>query len=111
MRGYFLCVILFNHLWYYPSCLDIFTGRSLLYASTADGFFVVSGIVLGIVRGAKLINQPFKVAAKLLWKRSIQLYITSIVLTFLFTVVGQLFIGNPGLKWGIYTDWNNWWVL
>jgi len=111
MRGYFLCVILFNHLWYYPSGLDIFTGRSLLYASTADGFFVVSGIVLGIVRGAKLINQPFKVAAKLLWKRSIQLYITSIVLTFLFTVVGQLFIGNPGLKWGIYTDWNNWWVL
>lgn len=111
LRGYFLCVILFNHLWYYPSGFDILTGRSLLYASTAEGFFVVSGIVLGIVRGAKLINQPFKIAAKLLWKRSLQLYITSIVLTFLFTLIGQLFLDNPGLKWGVYTDWNHWWVL
>jgi len=111
MRGYFLCVILFNHLQYYPSGLDFFTGRGLLYASTAEGFFVVSGIVLGIVRGRKLLHQPFKVAAKLLWKRSLQLYITSIILTFIFTLVGQLFIGNPGLKYGIFNEWSNWWEL
>jgi hypothetical protein len=111
MRGYFLCVILFNHLQYYPSGLDIFTGRGLLYASTAEGFFVVSGIVLGIVRGYKLIHLPFMTGAKLLWKRAFQLYITSIVLTFIFTVVGQLFLNNQGLKYGIYTDWNHWWEL
>lgn len=113
LRGYFLCVILFNHLWYYPSGLDIFTGRSLLYASTAEGFFVVSGIVLGIVRGRKLLAKPFKEAATLLWKRSIQLYITSIVLTLLFAVVGQLFLGNAGLKSGIITlvSWGDWWTL
>ena len=111
LRGYFLCVILFNHLQYYPNLLDGFTGRGMLYASTAEGFFVVSGIVLGIVRGRKLLNQPFKVAAKLLWKRSFQLYVTTLILTFLFTLIGQLFIGNPGLKWGIFTDWNHWWEL
>jgi len=111
MRGYFLCVILFDHLQYYPSGLDFFTGRGILYVSTAEGFFVVSGIVLGIVRGLKLIDQPFIVGAKLLWKRSLQLYVTSIVLTLLFTLIGQLFVGNTGLKWGIYDDVHQWWQL
>lgn len=111
LRGYFLCVILFNHLQYYPSGLGWVTGKGILYTSTAEGFFLVSGIVLGIVRVRKLLNQPFKVAAKLLWKRAFQLYLTSIILTFLFTFIGQLFIDNPGLKYGIYTDWNNWWEL
>ena len=107
MRGYFLGVILFNHLYYYPSGLDIFTGRGLLYVSTAEGFFAVSGIVLGIIRGRKLVSAPFKQAASLLWKRSFQLYLTSIVLTLLFTFIGWLFINLPGLKFGIYSDWNN----
>ena len=107
MRGYFLGVILLNHLQYYPSGLDIFTGRGLLYVSTAEGFFAVSGIVLGIVRGRKLIEAPFKKAAGLLWKRSFQLYLTSIILTLLFTFVGWLFLGSEGLKYGIYADWNN----
>ncbi len=111
MRGYFLSVILLNHLFYYPSGLDIFTGRGMLYVSTAEGFFAVSGIVLGIIRGRKLINAPFKKAASLLLKRSLQLYITSIVLTLLFTLIGWLFLGNDGLKYGIFTDWNNFWDL
>ena len=111
LRGYFLCVILFNHLQFYPSGLDFFTGRGILYASTAEGFFVVSGIVLGIVRGRKLIHLPFMTGAKLLWKRALQLYLTSIVLTFLFTLIGQFFLGNEGLKYGIYTNWANWWEL
>lgn len=111
LRGYFLCVILFNHLQFYPSGLDFFTGRGMLYASTAEGFFVVSGIVLGIVRGRKLIHLPFMTGAKLLWKRAFQLYLTSIILTFLFTFVGQLFLGNEGLKYGIYANWSNWWEL
>ncbi len=111
MRGYFLSVILLNHLQYYPSGLDIFTGRGLLYVSTAEGFFAVSGIVLGIIRGRKLIDAPLKKATALLWKRSLQLYITSIVLTLLFTFIGWLFINDDGLKFGIYTNWANIWDL
>ncbi len=111
LRGYFLCVILFNHLQFYPNGLDALTGRGILYASTAEGFFVVSGIVLGIVRGRKLLHLPFWTGAKLLWKRAFQLYLTSIVLTLLFTLVGQFFLGNEGLKYGIYTNWSNGWEL
>jgi hypothetical protein len=107
MRGYFLSVILFNHLEYYPSPLTLITGNGILYVSTAEGFFAVSGIVLGIIRGRKLIDAPFKKAAVLLWKRSLQLYITSLVLTLLFTLIGWFFLNNPGLKYGIYSDWHN----
>jgi len=111
LRGYFLSVILLNHLNYYPSGLDIFTGRGILYVSTAEGFFAVSGIVLGIIRGRKLIEAPFKKAASLLFKRSFQLYLTSIILTLLFTFIGWIFISDDGLKYGIYTDWTNIWDL
>jgi hypothetical protein len=107
MRGYFLGVILLNHLQYYPSPLTFLTGQGILYVSTAEGFFAVSGIVLGIIRGRKLIEAPFKQAATLLWKRSFQLYLTSIVLTLLFTFIGWLFIGSEGLKYGIFTAWGN----
>lgn len=102
MRGYFLIVIILNHLHYYPSGLEWFTGQSYLYASTAEGFFIVSGIVLGIVRGAKLIDKPFWLAAKKLVQRGFQLYIISIILVLLFTFFGWLFIDSAGLKFGIF---------
>lgn len=112
MRGYFLLVILLNHLNYYPSGLEWATGQSNLYASTAEGFFLLSGIVLGMVRGAKLRDQPFHIGARLLLQRGALLYIASIVLVLLATIVGQFFVGNPGLKPGVLPlhslqDWLN----
>lgn len=102
LRGYFLSVILLNHLWYYPSGLDIFTGRSILYVSTAEGFFAVSGIVLGIIRGYKLRSEPMKRVSALLLKRAGILYITSLVLTLVYTVLAWwAFTGNPGLPSGL----------
>lgn len=109
LRGYFLCVILLNHLDFAPNGLSFLTGRGFLYASTAEGFLAISGIILGIVRGHKLLHAPLKEATKLLWKRALQLYITSIILTIFFTLFGQFFLGNPGLKYGIYSDWTHWW--
>lgn len=111
LRGYFLLVILLNHLHYYPSGLEWITGESILYASTAEGFFLISGIVLGIVRGRKLLDKPFKFAARLLVKRSVQLYITSIILVFSFTLIGWLFMDNIGLKFGIYEPVGDIWGL
>jgi hypothetical protein len=102
LRGYFLIVIILNHLHFYPSGLEWITGQSYLYASTAEGFFLISGIVLGIVRGAKLLEKPFAFAAKLLWQRSAQLYVTSIILVLIFTLLGWLFMEDPGAKLGVY---------
>jgi hypothetical protein len=101
MRGYFLISILLNHLYLFPNGLDWLTVRGNLYVSAAEGFFFISGLVLGIVRGRKLISQPFKQVARLLVKRGLVLYIASITLTLLFTFIGWQFTDNPGLKSGI----------
>lgn len=111
LRGYFLLVIILNHLHYYPSGLEWITGQSILYTSTAEGFFLISGIVLGIVRGRKLLDKPFKFAATLLLKRGVQLYITSIILVLFFTIVGWFFMSNLGLKYGIYEPVGDIWGL
>lgn len=102
MRGYFLLSITLNHLYYFPSGLDPLTMRGHLFASSAEGFFFISGIVLGIVRGAKLATKPFTDIVSLLWKRTFQLYAVYAVLTIAFTLVGWwFFMDNPGIKQGI----------
>ncbi|MGK2896274.1 MAG: OpgC domain-containing protein [Candidatus Saccharimonadales bacterium] len=102
MRGYFLVSIILNHLHLFPNGLGWLTMRGELFVSAAEGFFLISGIVLGIVRGAKLIDKPFRLGASLLLKRSLQLYITYVILTVGFTLLGWLFfMNNPGLKEGI----------
>lgn len=111
LRGYFLVAIILDHLAYYPNGLDWWSGRGNLYVSAAEGFFLISGIVLGIVRGQKLIDKPFAVCAKLLLKRSVQLYITAVVLMFIFTLIGWQFLDNPGLKPGIRPPDENIWQI
>lgn len=102
LRGYFMVSIIINHLQWYPNGLDWVALRGSLYVSAAEGFFLISGIVLGIVRGAKLRTQPFRQAAILLLKRGALLYVVSVVLAFLFTLIGWwFFMDNPGLKPGI----------
>lgn len=99
MRGYFLLCIIVDHLAYWPNGLDWLSARGELFISAAEGFFLISGIVLGIVRGSKLIDKPFKVPAWLLIKRGLQLYVTYILLALFFTLVGwAFFMNNPGLK-------------
>jgi len=107
MRGYFLVAIILDHLRFFPSGLDFWSARGDLFVTTAEGFFLISGIVLGIVRGSKLLSQPIAVVSKLLIRRGVQLYITTIVLVLLFTFIGWLFIENPGLKSGITAPTTN----
>jgi hypothetical protein len=109
LRGYFLVAIILDHLAFYPNGLDWWTGRGQLYVSAAEGFFLISGIVLGIVRGSKLIDKPMRQVTSLLLNRAVQLYITAIVLMLFFTFIGWQFIDNPGLKAGIRLPSENIW--
>ena len=101
LRGYFMVSIILNHLQWYPSGLDWVAWRGSLFVSAAEGFFFISGLVLGIIRGRKLITAPFKDAALLLIKRGVLLYGVSVILMLLFTFIGWFFLDNPGLKAGI----------
>jgi hypothetical protein len=102
LRGYFLVAIILNHLYWYPNGLDWVSAQGSLFVTAAEGFFLLSGIILGIIRGRKLLAEPFKKGARLLLNRGVQLYVTSIVLFFVFTLLGWwFFLDNPGLKAGI----------
>lgn len=96
-----MIAIILNHLHFYPNGLEWVEMRGDLFASAAEGFFFISGIVLGMVRGQKLIREPFQKVAKLLLGRAGKLYLTSIILTILFTLIGWIFLQSPGLKSGI----------
>lgn len=111
MRGYFLVAIILDHLYFFPSGLEIWSARGDLYVSAAEGFFIISGLVLGIIRGRRLIDQPFRVATKLLLKRSVQLYISAVVLMLIFTFIGWHYSGNPGLKPGLMWEHTDIWTL
>lgn len=111
LRGYFLIVILCNHLNLYPNLFGPVTGEGILYVSSAEGFFLISGIVLGIVRGQKLVHRPFMEAAKKLFSRSLQLYLTSIVLTLIFTLLAWSLVGSAGIKYGAFEPRGDIWGL
>ena len=101
LRGYFMVSIILNHLQWYPSGFDIVAARGSLFVSAAEGFFIISGILLGIVRGRNMLQLPFKVSALKVLGRGAKLYVVAVVLMLLFTFIGWFFMDNPGLKAGI----------
>lgn len=101
LRGYFMVSIILNHLQWYPSGYDWVAAQGSLFVSAAEGFFIISGILLGIVRGRNMITVPFRVSALKVISRGAKLYVISVILMLAFTLIGWLFIGNPGLKPGI----------
>lgn len=97
LRGYFIIIIASIHLSYYPSLFGVFDGRGILYMSEADGFFFISGLLIGIIRQRDLVKNGFKSAAKHLLKRGWILYVASVILTFLYYGVA-LFTDKSGLS-------------
>ncbi len=102
MRGFFLIAIIINHLALFPNMLDWWGMRGYLLVTTAEGFFLLSGVILGIVRGAKLIDTPLKEVTKIILRRAWQLYITHIVLVVGLTLIAwYVYAGNPSIKFGV----------
>ena len=89
LRGYFLFVILIDHMGFFPSFFELFTGRGEMWASAAEGFFMISGILVGYVYGPRMAKNVWG-ATKKIWKRAFLLYALTVLLTFLFVWWGNL---------------------
>lgn len=74
LRGYFIVVILVDHLWRYPSLFAVISGEARLWMTAAEGFMIISGFMIGYVRGYKGLKTPLKTIAAKLFKRSLVLY-------------------------------------
>ncbi len=103
MRGYFLVVILVDHLVRFPSLFDPLTGRAMLWVTAAEGFFFLSGLLIGQIRRRTLEQKGPSTAAREMWSRAAKLYVSSVVLTLAFTLAGQALVtrGVEGVKGGL----------
>jgi hypothetical protein len=87
LRGYFIVVIIVDHLWRYPSMFALISGEAKLWMTAAEGFVIISGFLIGYVRGFKGLNTSFKKIAGKLLKRSLILYAAMAVATLLYIAI------------------------
>lgn len=81
LRGYFIFVIIVDHLLRWPSVLAWGTGQGRLWVSAAEGFFIISGLLVGYTRGYKKRKLPMKQLVALLYKRAAILYLSGLIAT------------------------------
>ena len=93
LRGFFIVVIILDHLQFWPSPLQYITGQGKLWVSAAEGFFLISGLLIGYLRIYKAWNVPLRDIAQKLASRAFLLYLWCVGITF--AVVG-LTILLPG---------------
>ncbi|MCX4750793.1 OpgC domain-containing protein [Kitasatospora sp. NBC_01287] len=106
MRGYYVGVLAAVHLDYLPSLLGLFDGRGSLLVSEAENFFLISGLLVGMLRRRDLERHGPLRMARNAWKRAGQLYVLAVSLTLLFTVIGRLAVahGVSNVKVGLDSD-------
>lgn len=96
LRGFFIIVILIDHLQFWPSPFRYMTGEGRLWVSAAEGFFLISGLLIGYIRAYKGTKYPLKDLSKKLASRAFMLYLWGIGITF-FIVLFTLAVGNHAL--------------
>jgi len=101
LRGYFLFVIIIDHVGSFPSVFQVLTGRGELWASAAEGFVFVSGFLVGRLRGRMVARGDLAGAARKLLRRAALLALWSVGLTLTFTALGRITGYEPLLGRGI----------
>lgn len=74
LRGFFITVIIIDHFWRWPNLFQFVTGRGELWVSAAEGFILISGLLVGYVHGYKKRHKPLFPLSRLLIKRGLMLY-------------------------------------
>lgn len=83
IRGFFLLVIMIDHVELYPNIFDFLTGKGRLWVSAAEGFFFLSGLLIGMMYKRRL-RLGMKFIFRKMWKRAVELYIVGTGFTFLY---------------------------
>lgn len=81
LRGYFILILIVDHLWRWPNLFQYVSGRGELWVSAAEGFIIISGLLVGYVHGYKKRHIPLKDIAKRLIKRGLMLYVWMVITT------------------------------
>ena len=81
LRGFFIVVIILDHLQFWPSPLQYLTGQGRLWVSAAEGFFIISGLLIGYLRAYKGARESLKDLSIKLWKRAGMLWLWCVIIT------------------------------
>ena len=109
MRGYYVGVLAAIHLDYVPSLLGLVDGRGALLVSEAEGFFMISGLLVGLLRRRDLERYGLRRMTLSSWKRGLQLYVVAVPLTLLFTVIGRAAVDHGSSKVKVGLDASSSW--
>ncbi len=87
LRGFFIVVIIIDHLGKFPSLWMFITGKALLWMTAAEGFIMISGFMIGYIRGFKSLKKPFQDIAWTLTKRAGILYLWMVIMSIVYTAL------------------------
>lgn len=93
LRGFFIVVIILDHLQFWPSPFQYITGQGRLWTSAAEGFFLISGLLIGYLRAYKGAHTPLRELSDKLLKRAAMLWVWCIIIT---VIVLLLSVTLPG---------------
>lgn len=93
LRGFFILVVIVDHLQRWPSPFTYITGEGRLWVSAAEGFFLISGLLIGYLRVYKNRQESMKSLAVKLLKRAAMLYAWGVGITF-FVVAGTAWLST-----------------
>lgn len=97
LRGFFIIVITLDHLQFWPSPWQYITGEGRLWVSAAEGFFIISGLLIGYLRAYKGKHTPLKVLSKKLLTRAATLWLWCVIITLLVVTLTVFLPGNDSL--------------
>ncbi len=95
LRGFAVFVIVVNHI-VSNSWLYAFTGGDRLLVSAAEGFFFISGVMVGLVYGRRMLADGLRPTARRLFVRAWMLYALAVWLVLASGLLGVAF-GHPVL--------------
>lgn len=97
LRGYFIAVIIIDHVWKFPSLWTAFTGEARLWVTAAEGFVMISGFLIGYIRGLKGMKLPFSEIATTLLKRALMLYVWMVIVSLAYTAIDWYLTAVPNI--------------
>src|SRR5215510_5156623 len=95
LRGFFICVVVIDHIGWYPSAFEIITGRGGLFASAAESFLLISGVLVGKIRGIEVRSGRFDVALKRSLRRAGTLALCTAITTLVLHTIAHATGWNP----------------
>lgn len=87
LRGLCLFIIIANHIGYYPAYTMFLTGGGYFLVSAAEGFIFISGLVLGLVYGPRIVKEGLQASTGKILQRAWTLYVWNIVVALAYLAI------------------------